>query len=359
MFDHRKILRMALTAFLALLVHCVFGGVVLAAADETEAVGPPQREEPKQEEKTLKETIVDIEKSVEETHERFEQDILMQVMRLDSFFGTVQTENRRRTSYEFRWRSGIRVEEGKSLKLKPDVTLRANIVLPRTSEKLRLVISGENQVTTLSSALPQDPGNPGFDRTAQPSARLVNTELRYRLIEKPDQDLFVGAGVRVVLPLEPFVRGRFQISRNFSNIFLIRLGETLFIKPKEIIGETTEVSLERLLDEKTIVRLAGTGTLSQGFHGMEWGSELSLIRELSAKSAITFTGGIYGTSNPSTFANDYRLLTRYRRNFLTEWLFYELEPEISWPRGSDGAHFTKYAMTFRLEVLFRKTDGKN
>jgi len=359
MLDHSKILQVAWTTVLALLINCVFGSVVLAGAEETEAVGPPPREEPKQEEKTLKETIVDIEKSVEETHERLEQDILKQVMRLDGFFGTVQTENRRRTSYEFRWRSGIRVEEGKSLKLKPDITLRANMVLPRTSEKLRLVISGENQVETLSPALPQDPGNPGFDRTAQPVARLVNTEFRYQLVKEPDRDLFVGAGVRIVLPLEPFVRGRYQISHNFSSILLIRLGETLFVKPKEIVGETTEVNLERLLDEKTILRLAGTGTLSQGLHGMEWGSELSWIRELSAKSAITFTGGIYGSSNPSTFANDYRLLTRYRRNFLTEWLFYELEPEISWPRGSDGAHFTKYAMTFRLEVLFRKADGKN
>jgi len=344
---------------MALLMNFVFGSMVFAGAEETETVGPPQREEPKKEEKSFKETIVDIEKSVEETHEQLEQDILNQVMRIDGFFGTVQTENRRKTSYEFRWRSGIRIEEGKSFKLKPDVTLRANMVLPRTSEKLRLVISGENQVTTLSPALPQDPGNPGFDRIAQPAARLVNTEFRYRLIEEPDRNLFVGAGVRIVLPLEPFVRGRFQITHHFSKIFLISLGETLFVKPKEIIGETTEVNLDRLLDEKTILRLASTGTLTQGLHGMEWGSELSWIRELSAKSAITFTGGIYGSSNPSTIANDYRVLARYRRNFLTEWLYYELEPEISWPRDSDGTHFSKYAITFRLEVLFHKTDGKN
>ena len=358
MFVNCKI-RRTWIAVLALLMNFAFESIVFAGSEETEEVGPPLPAELQNEKKSLKETIVGIEKKVEETHEQLEQDILEQVMRLDGFFGNVQTENRRRTSYEFRWRSGIRIEEGKSLKLKPDVTLRANMVLPRTSENLRLVISGENQVETLSPALPTDPGNPGFDRTAQPVARLVNTEFRYQFIKEPDRDLFVGAGVRIVLPLEPFVRGRYQITHNFSSIFLIRLGETLFIKPKEIVGETTEVNLERLLDEKTILRLASTGTLSQGFHGMEWGSELSWIRELSAKSAITFTGGIYGTSNPSTFANDYRLLTRYRRNFLTEWLFYELEPEISWPKGSDGAHFTKYAMTFRLEVLFHKADGKN
>jgi hypothetical protein len=92
---------------------------------------------------------------------------------------------------------------------------------------------------------------------------------------------------------------------------------------------------------------------------MEWGSELSLIRELSVKSAITFTGGIYGSSNPSTIANNYRFLTRYRQNFLTEWLYYELEPEISWPRTADGARVAKYAMTFRLEVVFHKAEENN
>jgi hypothetical protein len=235
--------------------------------------------------------------------------------------------------------------------------LRANIVLPRISERLRLVISGENQVEALSPTLPKDPGNPGFDRTSQPAGRLVNTEFRYGLIKTADKDLFVGAGVRVALPLEPFVRSRFQITHIFDNICLIRLGETFFVKYREEVGETTEVNLERLLDKYTILRLASSGTLSQEFHGLEWGSELSLIRELSSKSAIAFTGGIYGNSDPSTVIRNYRLLTRYRRNFLTDWLFYELEPEIYWPRISTGTYSPQFALTFRLEILFQKTEG--
>ncbi|MFA7405828.1 MAG: hypothetical protein WC007_17695 [Pelobacteraceae bacterium] len=351
MFNHGKILRLAWTAVLALLIHGVFSCVVAAAAEESELVGPPQPEAPKQEEKTLKETLVNIEKRVDVAHDKLEQDILAMVTRLDNFFGSVQTENLRKTSYEFRWRNGIRIDEGG--KFKPDINVRANIVLPKTSEKLRLFISGENQLETPSPSLPSDPGNPGFDRSTRPSAKIVNTEFRYSLFAAPDQDLFLGAGVKVALPLEPFVRSRYQFIHTINNLFLIRLGETVFVKYSVGVGETTEVSLERVLDAKSLLRLANSATLSQEFSGLEWGSELSLIRELTAKSAITFTGGIYGNSTPDTVATNYRLLTRYRQSFLRDWLFYEVEPELSWPRQPGGVYAPKYAVTFRLEVLFQ------
>jgi hypothetical protein len=356
MFNPGKILRLAWTAVLALFIQSVLSCVVAVAAEESELVGPPQPEALKQEEKTLKETLVNIEKRVDVAHDLLEQDILAMVTRLDNFFGSVQTENLRKTSYEFRWRNGIRIDEGG--RIKPDINVRANIVLPKTSEKLRLLISGENQLETPSPALPSDPGNPGFDRAARPSAKIVNTEFRYSLLSAPDQDLFLGAGVKVALPLEPFVRSRYQFVHAISDLFLIRLGETVFIKHGVGVGETTEAALERFINKKTLLRLSNSATLSQEFRGLEWGSELSLIRELSAKSAITFTGGVYGNSSPDTVATNYRLLTSYRQSFLRDWLFYEVEPELSWPREPGGVYAPKYAVTFRLEVLFHNVDGK-
>lgn len=320
-----------------------------------ELVTPPQLETPLLKEKSFTDTMIDFGKSVEKTHGQLEQDILDQVVRLDDFFGGVQTEGERQSSYVFRLRTGLRFEEGKGFV--PDISLRANLVLPKTSKKLRLVISGENQLETPSPGLPQDPGNPGFDRIGQPTTRVVNTEFRYELRKKADEYLFVGAGVKVALPMVPFVRARYQYTHHFSKIALIRLGETLFVKESKGAGETTEITLERLLDQKTLLRLANSGTFAEEFTGMEWGSELSWIRELTPKSALTFTGGIYGNTYRAEVIGNYRLLSRYRRNFLREWLFYEVEPEVTWPRNPSGAHESKYALTFRLEVLFAKEAG--
>jgi hypothetical protein len=355
MLDHDKILRFACMALLAMRISCLSGGSA-AAAEKNEQVAPSVAKPPEQQEKTFQQTMDDIGKSIADAHDQIEQNILDNVKRFDNFLGDVATETQRKPSYEIRLRSGLRLVEGENLK--PEVTFRANIALPKTSKRLSLYISGEDQADSLSPALPEDPGNPGFDRTIRPSARIVNTEFRYSLFETVNHHLFLGAGVRVALPPEPFARSRYQFTHNFSKIFLIRIAETLFAKNDAGLGETTEVTLERLLGKDTLIRLANSATLSQEFHGLEWGSELSWIRALSTKSVITLTGGIYGNTAPSTIATNYRLLARYRRNIFKEWLFYELEPEIIWPRDTDGAEAHRLALTFRLEIQFRNADKK-
>jgi len=289
-------------------------------------------------------------KTVDETHAVFERNILEQVVRLDNFFGNVNTEHLQKTEYHLRWRNSLRVDQDGGTK--PGTSLWANIKLSRINERLRLVITGESEPEPFSSSLPQDPGNPGYDRNTQ-SMHVVNTELRYGLIQTPSLDIFLGAGVRLVLPPEAFMRGRLQYTHKISDVSLIRYNETLFVKNFDVFGETSEIDLERLLNQKTLLRWATTGTLSYEIKGMEWGSELSLIHELSPRSAITFTGGVYGNSAINDGVGSYRVLARYRQNFLRSWLFYELEPEVSWPRQADGRIPTNYALTLRLEVMFQ------
>jgi hypothetical protein len=295
-------------------------------------------------------TATDISKTVDETHDKFEQDILDQVIRFDNFFGNVKNESQQKAEYQLRWRNSLRVEQGGQIK--PGTALWASFKLSRINERLHLVFFGENEPEPFSSSLPEDPGNPGFDRNSQ-SMHVVNTELRYSLVQTPTLDIFLGAGVRLIIPPEAFVRGRIQYLYKLSDVSLLRCTETLFVKNFNVFGETAEVDLERTLNPKTLLRWANIGTLSYEIKGMEWGSELSLIRELSPRSGITVTGGVYGNTSINDGVGNYRILARYRRNFLRSWLFYELEPEISWPWRSDGSFPTNLAFTFRLEVLFQ------
>jgi len=286
----------------------------------------------------------------DESHAVLERNILEQVLRLDNFFGNVKTENLQKTQYQLRWRNSLRMEQ--SGKTRFGTNVRANVKLSRINERLRFVLSGENEPEPFSSSLPQDPGNSGFDRSS-PTTRVVNTELRYDLVRTPSLDIFLGAGVLFVIPPEAFVRSRLQYIYRISDVSLLRCGETLFVKKFEGLGETTEIDLERLLNRKTLLRWANTGTFSYEIKGMEWGTELSLIRELSPRSGITLTGGVYGKSSTDDAVENYRILARYRRNFLRSWLFYELEPEISWPRSVNGSFPTSLALTFRLEVVLQ------
>src|SRR5512133_39721 len=288
--------------------------------------------------------------AVDVTQDELERNILEQVIRLDSFFGIIKTESQQKAAYHLRWRNSLRVDQDGRVRY--GTTVRANLTLSRINDRLHGVLFGEDEPEPFSSSHSDDPVNPGFDRRGQ-SMRVVTTELRYEVVRQPFLEIFLGAGVRFVLPPEAFVRSRFQYTYKFSDVSLLRCGETLFVKKLDTYGETSEFDLERLLDQKTLLRWANSGTFSDGIKGLQWGTELSLIRELSPQSGITLTGGAYGITGSDDAVLNYRLLARYRRNFLRSWLFYEVEPELSWPRRADGSYTTNLAFTVRLEVMFQ------
>lgn len=291
-----------------------------------------------------------IEKRMDEAHALLERNILRQAVRVDNFFGSVKPEKQRQTSYNLRWRNSVKVEQGRRWSF--GSSLYANFALPRISDRLQLYFSGEDEPGKTTQGLPEDPGNPGFDRTT-PTTHFANTELRYELIRNQALNLFLGAGVRLVLPPEVFLRSRLQYIHNFDDILLMRVAETVFVKNSDFIGETTEFSLERLVGGNTLLRWASAGTASEEIEGLEWGSELSASRQLSPRDALTLKGGVFGNSSLTPHLQNYLLQVRYRRNFLRDWLFYELEPQITWPRTPEGGNPPVYALTFRIEVVFQ------
>ncbi len=293
-----------------------------------------------------------IEETVDETHTMLERNILRQTIRFDNFFGTVKPENNHTTSYIIRWRNSLRIGHGGTFNL--GSALQANFALTKISERLHLFITGENDPGLTTHSLPEDPGNPGFDRTT-PTTHFANTELRYELIQKPSLNLFLGTGVRLALPFEVFARSRVQYRKKLGELALMRVGETFFVKNTDYFGETTEVSLERLLNEATLLNWAGAATASREINGLEWGSELSLTRQISSKAAATFKAGIYGNTTASSQIQNYLLLARYRRNFLKPWLYYEVEPQLSWPSDPVGIQHARFDVTFRLEIVFQGT----
>lgn len=326
------------------------------ATQTAPAAEPAKQEEPYPDKTHIKEDSPEVRKGVDKLHESLEQGILGQVIRFDSFFGNLKNDHGRRTGYQLQVRNAVRVEKGGKLRFGPSV--RANITLSKISERLRLYISGDNEPEPIAPRLPEDPGNPGFDRPTL-TAKVVNTELRYEFFKTPLTNIFMGAGVRIAIPTQTFVRSRIQHTHHFNDVTLLRLGETLFANNVLGLGETSEISVERIIDSKNLLRWASTGTLSHKISGLEWGTELSLLHVLSSKSAVTLTGGVYGNTHVEDMITNFRLLARYRRNFLRSWLFYELVPELSWPRKGDDVFPTNYAMTFVLEVVFKGSANGN
>lgn len=301
-------------------------------------------------------------RAMDATHASIEQSILDRVIWFDEFFGRVRAEETRPPEYLLRLTQAARFEEGGEVLSR--TAIRANLRLPKIGRRLRLVVAGESDVDP-AARLPEDPGTPAVDRTT-PSTRLRNAEIQYWVLQRPSANLFLGAGFRLRIPPEAFVRTRLQYTHRLSAVSLVRFGETLFLRDPDGFGQTTEVDLERVFGPKTLLRWANAGTVSQKSEGLEWATELSLQRQLTPGSAVTLAGAANGDTRPSAQAEIYRIFTRYRRNVLRPWLFLEFEPEIFWRRNDGGGHPAALAFTFRVEVLFqgkgvageaRKPDG--
>jgi len=288
---------------------------------------------------------------VDRTHARVEEDLFHTVVWFDRFFGDEWMVVSEQPKWFLRWTNEPRWDEEDRFSFRS--TVRASLRLPRFKKRWRLVISSESQGDP-NAIIPEDPGNPGLDTGSQ--VRTSSTGLFYDIFRTPRSLLEVGAGVRVKIPPNAFVRTRFRHERPIAHDILGRFTGTAYWDARDGFGESNQVDLERRLAPPTLLRWSNSITITEISRWWTWGTDLSLLHMLSPKSAITFAVGASGSTHPSWVATNYRILARYRRNVWRKWLFLEGEPDIHWPRKEDGSRKPVWGATLRMEILFAGVD---
>jgi hypothetical protein len=284
---------------------------------------------------------------VDRTHSRVERDLFETVVWFDHFFGDERMEVTEPPESFLRWMSDLRWDEEEHFSARS--TIRASLRLPRLKKRWKLAVSGETRGDP-NALTPEDPGNPGVDVSSR--VRTGSTELVYEILRTTRSSLDMGAGVRVKISPDAFVRTRFQHARLVAYHTLGRLTATAFWDARDGFGESNQVDFERWLALPTLLRWSNSFNISEVTNGWTWGTELSLLHKISPKSAITFAAGASGSTRPAWIAQNYRVLARYRRNVFRKWLFLEGEPDIHWPRKEDGSRKPVWGATLRVEILF-------
>lgn len=284
---------------------------------------------------------------VDRTHSSIERDLFDVVVWFDRFFGDERMLVTERPESFLRWMNDLRWDEAERFSFRS--TVRASLRLPRLRKRWRIVLSGETRGDP-NAVTPEDPGNPGLDPGSR--VRTGSTELIYDILRTPRSTLDAGAGVRVKIPPDAFVRTRFQHARPVGPGTLGRVTATAYWDARDGFGESNQLDLERRLALPTLLRWTNSFSIAEMSNGWTWGTDLSLLHKLSPKSAVTFAGGVSGSTRPAWTAQNYRILTRYRRNVWRKWIFLEGEPDIHWPRKGDGTRKPVWGATLRAEILF-------
>lgn len=270
-----------------------------------------------------------------------------QTIWFDNFFGDRRIEEDDLPSSFVRLRVVARFTEGEGLTF--PIRLRANLELPKVNRRLRLVIFGGNREEdrfresddTIDSSLKS-----GGEKD------WTNLGLRYMIYKSLRDRFHFGGGLSLGWPLDYYGRMRYERLLHNGTDNVIRFTETGFWNSLTGFGETSQIDLEKILGEQLTGRFSLIGTYNEDISGIQWGAEANLFRQLSENSALAFDLGTYGTSEPHMRIENYRIGGRYRRNFLRPWLFFEIEPEVTFPLSDIGKRETVGAITTVLEIQF-------
>ena len=261
----------------------------------------------------------------------------------DGFFGDDRALEETPIGTFMRFRNSVLWDETEGMSL--GVQVRANITLPRVSERVRLLVSRDED---LSSDFGDGPpvGDPD-DRT-----RLG---LRFLAADRARSRFDVDGTVRISgTSLNPRVRGRYRYVQGLTTRTLARATQTVFWEGDDGFGTTSRLDWEWLPDRDHLMRWTGQGTWSEATRGMDWQSSLTSFVQLTPSMALRGETGVTGFSHPRLSVREYFVAVRLRRQFLRHWLFYEIQPEYAWPRDFDTGEPRRsdWRLTVTLEVQF-------
>ena len=260
----------------------------------------------------------------------------------DGFFGDPRALEETPVGTFIRMRNSLQWDqsEGWSFGLRA----RGNIELPRVSDRVRLLISRDED---LSGELRDGPGaDDGDDRTRLGLRFIVSEQARSQL----DFDGTVRTTSR---GLNPRLRARYRYVHGLTENSLARLTQTVFWERSDGFGTTSRLDLEWLPDRDRLIRWTGQGTVSQESDGMDWRTSVTAFQQLDLRTALRSEIGVFGFTSPSFETEEYFVALRLRRQFARPWLYYEIQPERAWPLDLDtGRRGADWRLTFTLEIQF-------
>lgn len=229
--------------------------------------------------------------------------------------------------------------------------VRASILLPRVSDRFRLLVSRDED---LSGELYEESAlNDSSGRTRLGLRFIASERSRSQL----DFDASVGVGGG---SLNPEVRSRYRYVYGLSERTLLRATQSVFWQREDGVGTTSRLDWEWLQSRDGLLRWTGQGTASEASDGVDWRSSVVAFRQLDARSALRGEVGVFGYTRPSFEVEEYFVALRYRRQFFRRWLYYEVQPQHAWPVDEiTGERRSDWRFTLTLEVQFENESSRH
>jgi len=270
----------------------------------------------------------------------------------DNFFGTDHVLLDLRPGTFIILRNSARLTEGFDVTYATDFYLTLDLPKwERLLRKARLYIESGSDADKYTFQ-PGHPVQPGIDRETGVSQPVVGVRVDPYI--RPQALVSIDSGIKINMHPDAFIRMRYQYSKAFGEVYLIRFSEIAMWQAVEHFSNTSQLDFERKINSFTLVRWGNSVTYTEDTPGVAWNTGISFFTQLTPRSAISLDTSMWGVNDPGWTIQNYRVGSLYRLNFYRPWLFFEIAPEVTWPKDESGHRESTYALMSTIEIQFGK-----
>jgi len=229
------------------------------------------------------------------------------------------------------------------------LSARANLNLPSTEKKLHLLIESNPDQNITGEPAPNQ--NTAINNQVS-GPQSYGLALRYEKVKEELKALHISADAGLKfqgIHIDPFMRARSSYSIPWDT-WRLKAAESVYWFNTIGAGETTQVDLEHVLSEPVLFRATSNATWLNDKQNFDLRQDLSVYQTLNERTALLYQVSAIGVSNPQVELTEYVAQILYRYRLHREWIFFELNPQLIFPKVNNFN--SSFALTMRLEMLF-------
>jgi hypothetical protein len=119
-------------------------------------------------------------------------------------------------------------------------------------------------------------------------------------------------------------------------------------------GETTQLDMEHFLSNMALFRASSNATWLHDKQNFDLRQDASVYHNLGERDALLYQASVIGVSRPQLQVTEYVMLILYRYRLHRNWMFFELSPQLHFPKVDNFKSNPQLSM--RLEVLFNESN---
>jgi hypothetical protein len=286
---------------------------------------------------------------VDVLHGGISKEILSTADWMDSFFADENYVKEVNRSY-VRFRYEIFQEEKAKVSYKPAVDLR--LALPELERKTHLVFSAEPNEPVTGPNAPVRTTAERFGTTEQAN---FTTALQYFLKTTPKENFTVLSGAQFskfspVVFLEP----RYRVLAPYR-IWQFRFTQELLWRSDTAWQTDSRFEFERQLPKDFFFRTTLDGVWASRVIGYVYGLAFLLREPFGPNHAVDYEWINSYQTRPVNELTEIDFRIRYRHSFWRKWLFFEVAPQVRFPRDNNFQQIP--GILLRLEMFFGRNQG--